>query len=88
MSAHSYDPLYPITSDGVEVKTLSIRRPKVADLEMMDKSGGTVMQRSVALLVALTGLPPESVRNLDGEDFSALDEIVMGMLGKQTPSRT
>lgn len=83
MSERISHPLkHPIDVNGASVSVVSLRRPKVRDLEVMERVGAGAMARSVALLVNLCELPPDAIRDLDGEDFNALDEVVMGMLGK------
>ncbi len=77
---------HPIDFNGARVLAVYVRRPKVRDLEAMDRAGSSAMARSVALLVNLCELPPDAIRDLDGEDFSELDELVTGMLGKR-PAR-
>jgi hypothetical protein len=64
-------------------EVLQVRRPKVSDLEAMEKASGSVMTRSVMLLASLIQMPPEAIREMDGEDFQSLDELVTGMLGKR-----
>lgn len=78
----TYTLLHPIEVSGASVGVVTVRRPKVRDLEVMERAGSSPMARSVALLVNLCELPPDTIRDLDGEDFTNLDVLVMGMLGK------
>ena len=64
---------HPITVDGREVSEISLRRPKVRDLERMDKVSGE-MAKAVAMVGDLAELTPDQVREIDAEDFSAVAE--------------
>ena len=64
---------HPIIADGVEVTELALRRPKVRDLERMDKVAGEIA-KAVTLTADLAELTPDQVRELDAEDFTAVAE--------------
>ena len=66
---------HPITVDGREVAQLTLRRPKVRDLERMDKVSGE-MAKAVTLVADLAELSPDQVRELDAEDFTAVAEAL------------
>ena len=66
---------HPITVDGREVAQLTLRRPKVRDLERMDKVSGE-MAKAVTLAADLAELSPDQVRELDAEDFTAVAEAL------------
>lgn len=83
---------HPITADGREVAELTLRRPKVRDLERMDKVAGE-MAKAVTLVADLAEITPDQVRELDAEDFSqvaeALDDFLEGgrpTSGKPSPT--
>lgn len=71
---------HPITVDGVEVTELTLRRPKVRDLERMDKVSGE-MAKAVALVGDLAELSPDQVREIDAEDFTVVAEQLGDFLG-------
>ena len=50
---------HPITVDGVETSTISLRRPKVRDLERMDKVPGE-MSKAVTMVADLAEITPET----------------------------
>ena len=66
----------PIKVDGAEVAELNMRRPKVRDLERMDKAAGGQMAQAIALVGDLTELTPDQVREIDGEDFIAISKML------------
>ena len=66
---------HPIKMDGVEVSELSLRRPKVRDLERMDKQPGQIA-KAVTMVADLAELSPDQVREIDGEDFIAIAELL------------
>ena len=76
---------HPITVDGAEVAELTMRRPKVRDLERMDKVSGE-MAKAVALVGDLAELSPDQVRDLDAEDFTAVAERLGDFLGAARPT--
>ena len=76
---------HPITADGREVAELTLRRPKVRDLERMDKVAGE-MAKVVALVADLAELAPDQVRELDAEDFSAVAEALGDFLEGVRPA--
>ena len=64
---------HPIVADGVKVTELALRRPKVRDLERIDKVAGEIA-KAVTLTADLAELTPDQVRELDAEDFAAVAE--------------
>ena len=76
---------HPIIADGVEVTELALRRPKVRDLERMDKVAGEIA-KAVTLTADLAELTPDQVRELDAEDFTAVAEQLGDFLGDARPT--
>ena len=70
---------HPITADGREVTKLTLRRPKVRDLERVDKVDGPIA-KAVTLIADLAELTPDQVRELDAADFTAIEAEVSGFL--------
>lgn len=67
----------------VELKTVTIRRPKAKDLKYAPREGKTSTPHDMIPFIAvLTGLKPEEVDEMDLEDISAigrmLDDFVAG----------
>ena len=76
---------HPIIADGVEVTELALRRPKVRDLERIDKVAGEIA-KAVTLTADLAELTPDQVRELDAEDFAAVAERLADFLGDARPA--
>lgn len=71
---------YPIDCNGVEVKELRLRRPKVRDLELIDGIEGD-MKKSITLISNLSEVSPDEIRALDASDFQKAAELVEDFLG-------
>lgn len=70
----------PIEINGAKIGVLTLRRPKVRDLEAIDKIAGETA-KTVALMANLSELPPQTIRELDAADFAAASKAVAEMLG-------
>ena len=71
--------LFPVMIDGVEIKSLKIRRPKVKD-QLAAQSGGSEMEREINLFANLTEQTPETIKDLDLKDYQSLQEGFAGFL--------
>ena len=76
---------HPIIADGVEVTELALRRPKVRDIERIDKVAGEIA-KAVTLTADLAELTPDQVRELDAEDFAEVAERLGDFLGDARPA--
>lgn len=70
----------PVEINGAKVGVLHLRRPKVRDLEAIDKVSGETA-KTVSLIANLAEWTPEQVRELDAADFAAASKAVAEMLG-------
>ena len=70
---------HPITVDGREVTEINLRRPKVRDLERVDKVDGPIA-KAVTLIADLAEISPDQVRELDAGDFTAIEAAVSDFL--------
>lgn len=70
---------YPIEVDGAKVKELTLRRPKAGDFERAGRNPVRATA-SLELLANLAGITPDQARELDGEDYIALSDVVNGFL--------
>ena len=71
---------HPITVDGQLIEEVSLRRPKVRDIEKAEKIKND-FQKSVAMIADLTSLSPDEVREMDTEDFTAIGNMVGEFMG-------
>lgn len=65
---------YPITIDATEVKVFQMRRPKVADVILLQKSQGEDAEKEVKLFANLCEVSPDDIRKLDMMDYVKLQE--------------
>lgn len=65
---------YPVTLDGETYKTLTMRRPKVADNQWAANQKCSDMDRGIRLLARLCGVAPEVISELDEFDAIKLQE--------------
>ena len=63
---------HPITADGREVAQLNLRRPKARDMIASDKGGGSDAEKELRLFSNLCEVTPETIGDLDLEDYRAL----------------
>jgi len=72
---------FPIKSKtGEEIKSVTMRRPKVKDMITAEKIGSDESERTVKLIVMLTGLAPDDVNEMYFSDFNKLKAIYEGFL--------
>ncbi len=71
---------YPFEHDGMNITELPLRRPKVGDMEAMEKNGSSEMAKAIGLTARLSGLAPDAVRKIDGEDFIAINKVLSDFL--------
>lgn len=76
---------HPFTFKELEVKEVSLRRAKVADLKAVDGLKGDV-EKIAKLTSILSGLALPAIDELDAEDFAAVSEVVAGFLGASPPT--
>lgn len=62
----------PIENDGKKIVSVTIRRPKVADMLAAQKVSANEPERELNLIAVLTGLPRAAVEKLDMRDYMAL----------------
>jgi hypothetical protein len=74
---------YPVTVDGLEVRALRIRRPKVRDELAAARSTGSNEEREVRLFASLCEVSPETVEALDMEDYRTLQEVYVSFLSRR-----
>ncbi|MBU2713636.1 phage tail assembly protein [Zooshikella harenae] len=74
---------YPVTTEGVEVDTIYLRRPRAKDLKKMEDSKGGDITKSIELIADLAELVPSAIEDLDAGDFQKVNEVVAGFLGQR-----
>ncbi len=71
---------YPFEINGVTCNTLSIRRPKVNDRLIAEKSSGTEIEKEIRLIANLCEVSPDNIMQLDLADYVAVQECLTGFL--------
>lgn len=74
--------IYPITVGDKEIKSLSVRRPKVRDNLIADKQNKLDADKEVHLMALLSGVDTEVIHELDMEDYSAMQAVLKGFRKK------
>lgn len=73
---------FPVTVDGMEHKSLVMRRPKTKDGLASAKHAGTEADRGVFLLARLCDVSPEVIEELDQLDAEALGAQLEAFQGR------
>lgn len=71
---------HPVNVDGLEIKTLGLRRPKVKDQLTADKAGGSDAEKEIRLFANLSEQPPAVIEELDLADYAKLQKAYTGFL--------
>lgn len=69
---------YPIQVDGVEVRFLTMRRPKVRDQKASAVAGKTDVDKELALFANLCMVAPSTLDELDMVDYGKLQDAYSG----------
>ena len=65
---------HPVVSDGTELRVLNLRRPKVRDVLLAAKIGGTGEEKEIRVLANLCEVAPDVVEELDMADYKKLQD--------------
>ncbi len=78
---------YPITIDGVEVKSLKMRRPKVRDMIASTKGQSGNEAKEVKLFANLCEVTEKDINELDLADYKKLQDTFNDfLLSKSAPA--
>jgi hypothetical protein len=76
---------FPVTVAGVEYTALTMRRCKVKDRRLAAKKA-TQEEQEITLIANLCEVPPDVIDELDSVDYSALQGVLEGFFGMNTPA--
>ena len=79
---------YPIQVDGVEVRYLTMRRPKVRDQKIADAQGGSDGEREIRLFANLCAVAPRDIEDLDMADYAQLQGVLADLLNRKSVMKT
>jgi hypothetical protein len=75
---------FPITISGVEVKHLTMRRPKVRDEMAFAKSKADDADKAINLMASLCEIEPDALLDLDSADFAKLEAQLLDFKGAKS----
>ena len=75
---------FPITISGVEVKHLTMRRPKVRDEMAFAKSKADDADKAINLMASLCEIEPDALLDLDSADFAKLEAQLVDFKGAKS----
>lgn len=70
----------PVTSAGVEIKTLKMREPKVRDMLAAEKAGKGDAAREISMFAALCEVEPAVIEDLSMKDYRKVQDAYQGFL--------
>lgn len=73
---------FPINVDGLELNSVTMRRPKLRDTLDAKKVKGDDMNQGIAMIASLCDLAPEHIAELDELDFESVQKQYMAFTGK------
>ena len=65
---------HPVMSDGTELRVLNLRRPKVRDVILAAKLGGSDEEKEVRMFANLCEVAPETIEEMDIADYKELQK--------------
>jgi hypothetical protein len=71
---------YPISVDGVKVKSLKLRRPKVRDMLSVESGQISDAEKEINLFANLCEVTPEALMELDMSDYAKLQKAYQDFL--------
>jgi hypothetical protein len=71
---------HPISIDGVQVKTLRLRRPKVRDMLTVETASGHDAEKEIQLFAHLCEVNPSDLHELDMADYAKLQQVYQNFL--------
>lgn len=75
------DLAYPIEFEGTKLTKITLRRPSVKDARKARTAHKDAADQEIALVSALSGLPPSAIEELDLSDYSKIQEALSGFFG-------
>jgi len=76
---------YPVTVGDEIIESITLQRPKVKHMKLMDSVDGEI-EKAVVLIAALSGQSAAVVSNIDASDFTTLSTVLGDFLGFSLPT--
>ena len=77
---------YPITINGLQVDSVTMRRPTVGDLLDAERGGADDKTAEIRLMANLCQLAPDDIKLLDLYDYGKLQTQLGKFQSEQTPT--
>lgn len=77
---------YPVGIKGVEVSTLTMRKPKIIDMLNKEKVEGDELAKEFWIISALTGATIDNLHHLDKDQYELLQEAWGKYLASSIPT--
>lgn len=71
---------YPVTHQGTEYTSLTMRRPKVRDSRDAQRGGGGNSDHEIRLFANLCEVPPSVIEEMDMKDYMQIQAAYEGFL--------
>jgi hypothetical protein len=71
-----------IKIDGKEITEITLRRPKVRDRLIVERSNSSDAEKEVQLIANLAELPIEAIEDVDLADYARLQKALSGFLSE------
>jgi len=71
---------HPIEVNGERITSLVLRRPKVRDRLLSEKSNGTEAEKEVRFIANLCEMAPDQIEQLDMADYVKVQEALSDFL--------
>lgn len=79
---------YPVALGGQKIEVLNLRRPKVRDQLIADKQNKTDADKEVHLMALLAEVDPAVIQELDMDDYTEVQKVIVGFRQKRSTSET
>jgi hypothetical protein len=78
----------PIKVDGVLIHELSLRRPKVRDRLIIERSSCSDAEKEVNFIANLAEISADAVQELDLQDYAKIQDVLRSFLVPSVPQKT
>lgn len=79
---------YPVTVGSQTIEVLALRRPKVRDQLIADKQNKSDADKEVHLMSLLAEVDPAVIQELDLDDYTEVQKVIVGFRQKRLASGT
>ena len=71
---------YPLTIDGMQFDSLTLRRPLVRDRLIAEKASGSEAEKEIRFVANLCDMAPQHIELLDLSDYTKIQECLSNFL--------